>query len=75
MTIVERMGQALAEAYGPDVEFGDQARAALRAVRPEDVSDGMVRAFQSEFELRDGEGWDEATRRAIAAAIAAGGDT
>ncbi len=80
MSIVETMGATLAEAYGPDVEFGDMARAALRAIKPSDISDGMVEAY-----LRAHGGSDESVkkalfmgvndfRRAIAAAIAAGAE-
>ena len=77
MSIVETMGATLAEAYGPDVEFGDMARAALRAIKPEDITEQMMREFivklggvapkATEEEL-------ELFRRALAAAIAAGAE-
>lgn len=56
----------------------DQARAALRAIKPEDVSDGMVKAFAEAYAPPDvitaSGPRGERTRRALAAAIAAGAE-
>ncbi len=84
--IMARMARAICESVGPEgsadagSQMGDwpawhdwlpQARAALRSVRPEDISDAMVRAFVDAFDIV-GPNLQEEYRRALAAAIAAG---
>ena len=50
-------------------------RAALRAIKPEDVSDGMLGAFHlSNSIVATDETSDDRLRRALAAAIAAGAE-
>lgn len=85
--IVETFARAMCKAagYDPDdvrangrpmwTRYEDKARAALRAVKPEDVSDEQVRVFfrVMEGDKRLGEDFNARGRRAIAAAIAAGG--
>lgn len=63
ITIAERTG--LADAQGKVI-----VRAALRALKPEDISDAMVEAFYAIKNANPEH--TENTRRAISAAIAAG---
>lgn len=90
MTIIETMGGAveidIERQYHEHKDWNDAkdvvesvdgpaiARAALRAVKPEDVTDAMVNDFyRIEAERVPGEDWMNRARRAIAAAIQAGG--
>ena len=82
MSIVDRMATAINEAFYAEWALGRLvppallARAALRAIKPEDVSDTMLGAFGAEV-ARPGMGNEspaEMYRRALAAAIAAGAE-
>jgi hypothetical protein len=83
--IVERMAMAICESVGPEgsadaqSHMGDWpawhdwiplARAALRSVKPEDISDEMLEAFYAMKNAHPEH--RECLRRALAAAIAAG---
>ena len=82
--IVERMARAMrAIIWGNDWDaigdpcrdlYREEIRAALRAVKPEDISDEMVKVFWSAMELRP-HFQAYKLRRAISAAIAAGAST
>lgn len=85
--IVETFARAMCKAagYDPDdvrangrpmwTRYEDKARAALRAVKPSDISDKMLEAFGAEIysDKSASETSGDMYRRAIAAAIAAGG--
>ena len=77
--IIEKLGMWIIGEDGKDAYFkrndAEAARtmAALRAVKPEDVSDEMVKTYTEALSETDhGTPYIEACRRAIAAAIAAG---
>lgn len=92
MTIIKTMAHAIRFQLAPaaltgmwtekeniaeDMKAERFARAALRSVKPSDISDGMVEAFGESFafdETGKDEDLNEAYRRAIAAAIAKGGE-
>lgn len=91
MSIVTTMARAIC-GPDPDMEIDsagnvqwmlhtDQARAALRSVKPSDISDAQLEAFREAMKLSKdyfgAEGkseMDDRYRRAIAAAIAKGGE-
>lgn len=68
--IVDTLAEALWEASGDDPKAN--VRAALRTVKPSDISDEMVEAANAVFMNAEDPESGDILRRALAAAIAAG---